>query len=174
MVKWLGKHIMKLREYGPDATRLQLKDALLPDCGFLTKDEVLFHITKIYSEQITNTVEVSTICKSCGELITHTLILDDLLKIKQDWSIPEPDRSSTIDGIDELSPYYSLHEMCIILGKDISEVLDLEYSEFAELEKHYNTVRFTFNPKIILTCDCGVSTSVLIDTLPGIDKLCGN
>lgn len=170
---WLGKHIMKLREYGPDATRLQLKDALLPDFGFLTKDEILYKLVELYSQQISNEVEISSICKSCGELITYSLNLNELLDYKQDWTIPEPSREITIE-VPEDSPYYSLHEMCIVLGKDLSEVLEMEVSEFSNLEAEYHKTRFVFSPKVTIVCDCGVSTSILIDTLPGINKLCGN
>lgn len=164
---------MKLREYGPDATRLQLKDALLPDYGFLTKDEILYKITELYSQQISPTVEISAICQSCNDLINHTIEIGQLLNCKKDWSIPEPDRNSIIE-VDELSPYYSLHEMCIVLGKNISEVLDMSITDFMKLEKEYHEKRFVFSPQVTMMCDCGVSTNVLIDTLVGIDKLCGN
>lgn len=189
-IKWLGKHIMKLREYGEDASLLQLQDALLDSSVFLTQDEILYYVMLLRANQLKDSIDLSFVCKDCSNINEVALSFEkDIKKHMRLWNtqttqiggvsvtLKEPNRENKLE-VGEDSAYYNLYELCACIEidgvEDIKEwVLNLEMQDFIKLEKFYHENRFLFAPQITLQCECGATTEILIDTFPNIEELCG-
>lgn len=189
-IKWLGKHIMKLREYGEDASLLQLQDALLDSSVFLTQDEILYYVMLLRANQLKDNIDLSFVCKDCSNINQLEVSFEkDIKKHAREWSeksthiggvsvtLKEPNRDTKL-AVGEDSTYYKLYELCACISvegiEDTQEwVLNLDMQDFLKLESFYHENRFLFAPQVTLQCECGATTEILIDTFPNIEELCG-